>query len=146
VTLWRPKPCLHTVPTPFPICSTGLKTPLMSPKRIERPTFLVDLLVKIGIASVKPLITKLGKSRRAYYALGRIGNEEAVEALVRELASVNWRRVEAACIGLGLLDNAASLYVIPQLENTRKSTRVGEVYAAAGSAITALQRRFATRV
>lgn len=124
----------------------GLENSFDEPKENREADILVDLLVRIGIASVKPLITKLGKSRRAYYALGRIGNEEAIEALVRELTSVNWRRVEAACIGLGLLDNPASLYVIPQLENTRKSTRVGEVYAAAGSAITALQRRFATRV
>lgn len=116
------------------------------PKENRAADCMADILVKIGVASVKPLISKLGKSRRAYYALGRIGSEEALEALIRELTSVNWRRVEAACIGLGLTENPNAAYVIAHLENTRKTTRVGEVFAAAGSAMTALQRRLATRM
>jgi DNA-directed RNA polymerase subunit M/transcription elongation factor TFIIS len=114
------------------------------PKENRGADRVTDVLVRIGHPSVKPLIAKLGKSRRAYFALGRIGSEEALGALVRELTSVNWRRVEAACIGLGLVENPEALYVINHLENTRKNTRVGEVYAAAGAAIAALQRRFTT--
>jgi transcription elongation factor Elf1 len=120
----------------------GLENSFEEPKENRGADCILDALVRIGAASVKPLIAKLGKSRRAYFALGRIGNEEAVDALVRELTSVNWRRVEAACIGLGLAESPASLYaIVTHLENTRKTTRIGEVYSAAGTAIAALQRR-----
>ena len=115
---------------------------LESPKVNKGSDHVTDALVKIGHPSVQPLIAKLGKSRRAYIALGRIGSEEAVGALVRELSSVNWRRVEVACMALGLVDKSIALTLIPHLEKARKSTRVGEVYTAAGTAIAALQSRF----
>ncbi|HRR33465.1 MAG TPA: HEAT repeat domain-containing protein [Kiritimatiellia bacterium] len=129
-----------------PAVVEGLENSFDEPKENRAADYLADVLVKIGAASVKPLISKLGKSRRAYYALGRIGTEEALDALIRELTSVNWRRVEAACIGLGLTENPNAAYVLAHLENTRKTTRVGEVFTAAGSTITALQRRLATRM
>jgi DNA-directed RNA polymerase subunit RPC12/RpoP len=121
----------------------GLEKSFEEPKENQGADCIVELLVRIGTASVKPLTAKLGKSRRAYFALGRIGSEEAASALVRELSSVNWRRVEAACIGLGLVETPAARPVLPHLENTRKNTRIGEVYSAAGMAIAALQRRLA---
>ncbi len=130
----------------IPVLIEELENSFEEPKENRAADCMADILVKIGAASVKPLISKLGKSRRAYYALGRIGTEEALSALIRELTSVNWRRVEAACIGLGLTENPSAAYVITNLENTRKTTRVGEVYAAAGSAMTALQRRLASRM
>lgn len=115
---------------------------LEDPKANAGSDRVADVLVKIGAPGVQPLTTKLGKSRRAYFALGRIGSEEAVGALVRELASVNWRRVEVACTALGLVDKSVGPTLIPHLEKTRKSTRVGEVFTAAGAAIAALQSRF----
>jgi hypothetical protein len=124
----------------------GLERSFAEPKENRGADALTDILVKIGSASVKPLISRLGKSRRAYYALGRIGTEEALQALIRELTSVNWQRVEAACVGLGLTTNPNAAYVIAHLENTRKTTRVGEVFTAAGSAIAALQRRLTSRM
>lgn len=133
-------------PNAVPTLIEELESSFDEPKENRAADCLADILVKIGVASVKPLISKLGKSRRAYYALGRIGSEEALDALIRELTSVNWRRVEAACIGLGLTENPNAAYVMAHLENTRKTTRVGEVFAAAGSAMTALQRRLATRM
>jgi hypothetical protein len=129
-----------------PIVIEGLENSFAEPKENRAADALTDILVKIGSASVKPLISRLGKSRRAYYALGRIGTEEALQALIRELSSVNWQRVEAACVGLGLTENPNAAYVIAHLENTRKTTQVGEVFAAAGSAMVALQRRFASRM
>ena len=81
-----------------PIVIEGLENSFAEPKENRAADALTDILVKIGSASVKPLISRLGKSRRAYYALGRIGTEEALQALIRELSSVNWQRVEAACV------------------------------------------------
>ncbi|HRT28768.1 MAG TPA: hypothetical protein P5527_03150 [Kiritimatiellia bacterium] len=129
-----------------PIVIEGLENSFAEPKENRAADVLTDILVKIGAASVKPLISRLGKSRRAYYALGRIGTEEALQALIRELTSVNWQRVEAACVGLGLTENPNAAYVITHLENTRKTTQVGEVFTAAGSAIIALQRRLTARM
>jgi len=128
-----------------PIVVEGLENSFAEPKENRAAHALTDILVKIGAASVKPLISRLGKSRHAYYALGRIGTEEALQALIRELTSVNWQRVEAACVGLGLTENPSAAYVISYLENTRKTTQVGEVFTAAGSAIIALQRRLTPR-
>ena len=63
---------------------------------------------------IEDWIAKSGKTKEAYEAafsvyagakpnethgLGKIGNDEAIQALVRELSSVNWRRVEIACKG-----------------------------------------------
>lgn len=105
---------------------------------------LVKIIVQMGIPGVKPLITKLGKRRRAYFALGKIGSGEAVDALVRELSSVNWRRVEAACIGLSFVTNPAVLQnVLSHLQQTCAQTRVGEVFSAASATIDTLQKRLA---
>ena len=103
---------------------------------------LTDLLVAFGAPSVQPLIARLGKSRQAYLALGRLGSEEAVQALERELPSCNWRRVELACTALGLAEHTSVMQALEPLERARKATRSGEVYTAAGEAITAIQNRF----
>ena len=122
----------------------------LSEESVEEPNLskgadcLTDLLVKFGTPSVQPLIAQLGKSRHAYLALGRIGAEEAVQALVRELTSCNWRRVELACTALGLVEHPGALKTVAQLDALRKSTRSGEVYTAAGEAINAIQNRFHT--
>ena len=122
----------------------------LNEESIEEPNLckgadcLTDLLVKFGTPSVQPLIAQLGKSRHAYLALGRIGAEEAVQALVRELTSCNWRRVELACTALGLVEHPGALKTVAQLDALRKSTRSGEVYTAAGEAINAIQNRFHT--
>lgn len=103
---------------------------------------IVEALVLLGDLCTKQLIGKLGRSRRAYIALGRIGSKDAIEALIRELTSVNWRRAEAACLALGLVESVPDIpAVILHLESTRKATRVGEVFTASGSAITTLQQR-----
>jgi len=103
---------------------------------------IINLLVKCGGVCVQPLISKLGKSRHAYVALAKVGTEEAISALVRELSSVNWRRAEMACKALSLMDSPKALKLVSQLETVRKTTRVGEVFSAAGSAIMAIQTRF----
>ena len=118
---------------------------LEDPKTNPESDRVAAVLVKFGWQSVPALISKLGKSRRAYFALGRIANEESINALVRELTSVNWRRVEVACIALGLAEDPAALRAVPHLETTRKTTRVGEVFSAAGTALAALQRRYQPR-
>lgn len=103
---------------------------------------VINLLVKCGGVCVQPLIAKLGKSRHAYVALAKVGTEEAIGALVRELSSVNWRRAEMACKALSHMDSPKALKLVSQLETVRKTTRVGEVFSAAGSAIMAIQTRF----
>lgn len=103
---------------------------------------IVKLLAKCGAICVQPLIAKLGKSRHAYYALGKIGTEDAVNALARELTSVNWRRVEVACKALGLVETQHVLKIIGQIESVRKTTRIGEVFSASGTALAAIQARF----
>ncbi len=101
-----------------------------------------DLLVRLGKPCVPMLLSRLGKSRHAYLALGRIGTEPAIAGLARELSSCNWRRAELACKGLGLAEQPHVLKVFGQIEALRTSTRSGEVYLAAGNTIAALQNRF----
>ena len=103
---------------------------------------IVRMLTKCGGVCVQPLIAKLGKSRHAYYALGKIGTTDAVNALVRELSSVNWRRVAVACTALGQVENQNVLKVVDKIEEIRKSTRVGEVFTAAGASLDAIKTRF----
>ena len=129
----------------IPVLVEGLKEDTLEEPNLSRGAdYVTDLLVAFGAQSVQPLIAKLGKSRHAYYALGRTGNEEAIRALVRELSSCNWRRVELACAALGLVENPSVLKVAGQLDKLRKSTRSGEVYTAAGDAVTAINNRFRT--
>ena len=104
--------------------------------------YIVNLLVKCGALSVPPLIAKLGKSRHAYLALGRIGNEDAVTALTCELSSVNWRRVEVACIALGLVETPHALKIVDKIEKVLNTTRSGEVYSAAAATIAAIRKRY----
>ena len=103
---------------------------------------IVKLLARCGAVCVQPLIAKLGKSRHAYYALGKIANEEALNALSRELTSVNWHRVEIACKALGLVENPNVQKYVSSIEAVRKSTRVGEVFSAASASLAAIQARF----
>ena len=103
---------------------------------------IVKLLARCGAVCVQPLIARLGKSRHAYYALGKIANEDAINALARELTSVNWHRVEIACKALGLVENPNVQKIVSNIEIVRKSTRVGEVFTAASAAIAAIQARF----
>jgi HEAT repeat protein len=131
--------------TPCPLSLKNLKILSTNPKRTERQTAWLIFLSKSG-GQCQTAHQQTRQEPPRLLCVGRIGSEEALEALIRELTSVNWRRVEAACIGLGLTENPNAAYVIAHLENTRKTTRVGEVFAAAGSAMTALQRRLATRM
>ncbi len=107
---------------------------------------IVNLLAKCGGASVPPLVAKLGRCRHAYYGLGKIGSDEAIQALVRELSSVNWRRVEVACVALSMVTTSNILKVVGQIETVRRTTRVGEVYTAAGKTLEAIQKRFPNAV
>jgi len=123
----------------------GLKEDsLEEPNLSKGADHLTALIVKFGAASVKPLIAKLGKSRHAYLALGKIGTDEAIHALERELPSCNWRRVELACTALGLVNSPSILNILDPLDKLRRSTRSGEVYMAAGEAIIAIQNQFRT--
>ena len=129
----------------IPAIIQGLKEEsLEEPNRSKGADLLTDLLVKFGAPSVQPLIAQLGKSWHAYLALGRTGTEEAVQALMRELPSCNWRRVELACTALGLVEHPGALKTLAPLDALRKSTRSGEVYTAAGEAINAIKTRFQT--
>ncbi len=133
--------------TVIPALVEGLKEyTLEEPDTNRGADYVATLLVKCGAVSVQPLIAKLGKSRHAYFALGRIGNDDAINALVFELSSCNWRRAELASTALGLVKNPSVLRIVDKLNALLKSTRRGEVYMAAGSAITALQNRFPNKV
>ena len=129
--------------TMIPILVEGLQEKALEEPNTNRGAdHVCDLLVKCGGASVQPLIAKLGKSRHAYLALGRIGNEKAVQALGAELSSVNWRRVELACQALSLTENPGVQKYLPQLSALLKSTRSGEVFSAAAAALAAIQKRY----
>ena len=131
----------------IPSLVEGLKEyTLEEPDTNRGADYVATLLVKCGAVSVPFLIAKLGKSRHAYFALGRIGNDDAINALVFELSSCNWRRAELASTALGLVKNPSVLKVVDKLSVLLKSTRRGEVYMAAGAAITALQNRFPNKV
>jgi len=131
----------------IPALVEGLKEyTLEEPDTNRGADYVATLLVKCGAVSVPHLIAKLGKSRHAYFALGRIGNDDAINALVFELSSCNWRRAELACTALGLVKNPSVLKIVDKLNALLKSTRRGEVYMAAGAAITALQNRFPNKV
>ena len=114
---------------------------LQDPDTNRGAEHIVALLAKCGAACVPPLIAKLGKSRHAYFALAKIGTEDAINVLLRELSSVNWRRAETACKALGAAETPHVQKIVGQLEALRKSTRIGEVFAAAGAALAALQAR-----
>jgi len=118
---------------------------LESPNRSKGADLITDVLVSFGPVSVRALIARLSKSRHAYLALGRIGTDEAVKALVSELTSCNWRRAEIACIALGLVDKPGVLNYLDRLASLCKSTRSGEVLVAAQSALGAIQSRFSGR-
>ena len=129
--------------TMIPVLVEGLQEKsLDEPDTNRGADHLCDLLVKCGGASVQPLIAKLGKSRHAYLALGRIGNEKAIQALGVELSSVNWRRVELACLALALAENPGVQKFLPQLSALLKSTRSGEVFSAASAALAAIQKHY----
>lgn len=118
---------------------------LESPNHSKGADLITDVLVSFGTVSVHSLIAKLSKSRHAYLALGRIGTDEAVKALVSELTSCNWRRAESACIGLSLVDKPGVLNYLDRLTSLSKSSRSGEVLFAAQSALRAIQSRFSGR-
>ncbi len=127
----------------IPALIEGLReTALEEPDQSKGADYVADLLVEFGPDCVPPLIAKLGKSRHAYFALGQTGEEDAINALVRELASVNWHRVELACMALGLVEHPRILDVLDQIIKLRNTTRWGEVHYAAGVAIASIQRRF----
>ena len=127
----------------IPIMIEGFKEyRLEDPDTNSGAAHIVKILAKCGGVCVPPLIAKLGKSRHAYYALARIGTSDAVDALVRELTSVNWRRVAVACKALGQIENRNVLKVLDKIADVRKSTRVGEVFSAAGETLDAIRARF----
>lgn len=115
---------------------------LEEPDSTRGAEHIVNLLAKCGGACVSALTAKLGRSRHAYAVMAKVGTAEAVQALVRELASVNWRRAEVACKALGQTDTPAVAQVLPRLDALCRSTRIGEVYAAASAAIIAIQERY----
>jgi len=115
---------------------------LEEPDSTRGAAHIVNLLSKCGGACVSALMAKLGKSRHAYTALAQVGTAEAIQVLVRELASINWRRAAVACKALGHADTPAVAKVVPNIEALRRSTRIGEVYAAACEAIAAIQSRY----
>ena len=129
----------------IPALIEGLReNSLEEPDPSKGASYVGDLLAEFGPESVPPLIAKLGKSRQAYLALAKTGEQDAINALVRELASVNWHRVELACTALGLVENPRILASLDMLIKLRNTTRWGEVHYAAGVAITAIQNRFHT--
>lgn len=120
-------------------------------ERLEEPNtsrgadLITDVLVSFGAVSVRSLIARLSRSRHAYLALGRIGTDDAVKALVGELTSCNWRRAEVACVALGLADKPPVLNYLDRLANLSKTTQSGEVLLAAQTALNAIQARFSGR-
>lgn len=124
------------------LADTFAEHSLEEPDATRGAEHIINLLSKCGGACVPALVAKLGKSRHAYFALAKVGTAEAVQALVRELASVNWRRVEIACQALGRADTPAVVKVTPNIEAVSRSTRIGEVYTAAVGALTAIRSRY----
>jgi hypothetical protein len=115
---------------------------LETPNLTKGADDVTDILVRFGPPCVALLLTRLGKSRHAYLALGRIGSEQAVNGLLRELSSCNWRRAELACTALGLVEKPCGAKAIAPIGALRSSTRSGEVFLASTNALVALQSRF----
>lgn len=131
--------------------SLSLLIGALKEERLEEPNtskgadLITDVLVSFGAVSVRSLVARLSRSRHAYLALGRIGTEDAIRALVNELSSCNWRRAEVACTAMGLADKPAVLNYLDRLANLSKTTHSGEVLLAAQTALNAIQARFSGR-
>jgi HEAT repeat protein len=66
-------------------------------------------LAKIGKAAIVPLIKALPISSEAHWALGLIGGDEALQNLLAELKTQNWRRMTAAVQALAVLGDKRAL-------------------------------------
>lgn len=94
-------------------------------------------LSKIGQPAAKPLLKALPSTRWAHFALGLIGGEEASQALLNELRTGNWRRIQAASRALGEIGDPRALPALKQLTGTRS----WEVHQAVTEAIGKIERK-----
>ena len=109
----------------------------------NRSHYISIVFGKIGEASLPTLIPMLPKSQWAHYALGYIGTEKAVDFLLKELRSTNWRRVAAAATGIGISKNKGAL---PELRAIYADLPIrmpiGEVSVACKQAIDKIESIF----
>jgi len=91
-----------------------------------------------GEAAIPLLTDRLGKSKYIAFALGLLGTDAAVSTLAKELGSRDWRRVEAAAIGLGLTKNPKAKDHVQSLLGSRLDREVAEVHSALARAMSQL--------
>jgi hypothetical protein len=95
----------------------------------------------MGDAGLPGLLAHVGESKYISLALGRIGNESALEALRGELRSDDWHRVEAAAKGLGLSNNPNAIEVLESARGSRCESTIAEVNFAFTEALAKLEKQ-----
>jgi hypothetical protein len=95
-----------------------------------------EQLAALGETAVEPLVQMLPTSSRAHYALGLIGGETSFKALVRELNTGNWRRIQAAARALEWMKDKRALAPLRRHINTS----IAEVFTAVTNAIAVIER------
>jgi len=103
----------------------------------SRSYYAAVALSKMGEPAVKPLLRALPSTRWAHFALGLIGGEEAFQALLKELGTGNWRRIQAASRALGEIGDTRALPALKQLT----SSRSWEIHQAVTEAIGKIERK-----
>lgn len=93
-------------------------------------------LAGMGQPAVEPLMRLLPISSWAHYALGQIGGETAFQALIRELETGNWRRIEAAARALGKMGDERALEPLRRHTGTRSF----EIHRAVTEAIAEIEQ------
>lgn len=91
-----------------------------SPQAAVRSRGAVQRLVRLGTEAVEPLKRQLDRSTFAYEALGEIGGESALQALLARLQAVDPRQVLAAVQALGRLGDERALAAFSTLETSRR--------------------------
>lgn len=99
-----------------------------------------DEIVRIGEPAVPVLLKHLGSSLYIALALGKIGNQAALNALSQELRAPDWRRVEAAARGLGVSKNPNAISILEAVRGSGYDLRVAEVHQAFNWALGELEK------
>lgn len=107
----------------------------LHPQMDFRDIYFAEALARIGQPSVKQLIEVLPLTTYAHYALGLIGGEETFQALLKELKTGDWMRVEAAAKALGEIGDVRALNVL------KFNTTSAEVSWACNKAISKIERK-----
>ncbi len=97
----------------------------------------VTAVVAHGKEAVDELIPALSRSSFAHISLSLIGGDKAVNALLGELETWNWRRQQAAANALGRIGDPRAL---PSLRE-HASASSAEVSQAVNAAICKIQRK-----